>query len=462
MARSCGEKYMYVSGCRVRTSRVAVEVPGHGLLRVVSGPARPGDGQIHVSELMQYGPVQAFVEVPGGSPMRLQLDPVRATGPGRHDFDPSAVPAAERDSYVLTALTCSSYGRVRQHQKDVVRSAARVGDKVWEHPLADEVCTWLARGGPGSVQAQYASALGRPLLADGAVDRRDVAALRLCASEGWGVPEPIRIASGTSLYRTGDRVVRVAKPARSAMTAERLVATADLLDRNGVPVPLPLETPHRTPEGDEVTVWEYVATDASQAFPARDVGQILTRVHAIPLAEAAEALYGEPPALAAAAARGRGRVEELARDPKGFDIDADTITSMFNDLEQAFVSVCESEPAVLLHGDMNDGNVLWGAGPTRVCDLEACTQGPWVWDLVNTKLSVARGELDPSVLDDLVAGYGKAPESSPAWAPLCRLRALNTVTFRVMEAAAGSEAGAGAEELVAWMNAGFPGLPEMG
>jgi hypothetical protein len=289
--------------------------------------------------------------------------------------------------------------------------------------------------------------------------------LRRLAAEDYraelGLPElePIRVASGTSLFRSGDTVIRVAAPNRSAMGSPQLAALAELYANRGIPTARSTNTPRETPQGDEMTFWEFVATDPSQPFPAREVGGILADLHRIPLPEAEQALGFPPPPLAAAVARGRKRVDALKQDPKGFEIDGDQLEEMFNSAERDFQEASSREDEVLLHGDLNPGNVLFGAGDVRLCDFEACTRGPWVWDLVNTQIAVAFGTEPASNMSDLVDGYGVDPKTSATWSSLCKLRALNIVTFKVFEAAAGSPAGADAAQWVAWMNGGFPGLP---
>jgi aminoglycoside phosphotransferase (APT) family kinase protein len=281
---------------------------------------------------------------------------------------------------------------------------------------------------------------------------------RIQESAGLEPLSELRVASGTSLFRAGDRVVRVAAPGRSAIGTKQIVELAGLYASYGIPVAAPLAPPTVTPQGDEVSVWEYVPNDPEQAFPARQVGGVLKDLHGIPLASVEEALGFAPPQLGAALSRGRKRLDILSADSQGFEIDMESAQRLFDAAEAAAQAAFEREEEVLLHGDMNPGNVLYGEGDVRLCDFEACTRGPWVWDLVNTQLQTLMGYEPQERMDELVAGYGQNPEDSSAWAPLCTLRAINIVTFKVLEAAAGSPAGDDAAAWVEWMNAGFPGV----
>jgi Ser/Thr protein kinase RdoA (MazF antagonist) len=80
---------------------------------------------------------------------------------------------------------------------------------------------------------------------------------------------------------------------------------------------------------------------------------------------------------------------------------------LFDAAEAAAQAAFEREEEVLLHGDMNPGNVLYGAGDVRLCGFEACTRGPWVRDLANTQLQTLTGHGPQERMDELDATTSK-------------------------------------------------------
>jgi len=267
------------------------------------------------------------------------------------------------------------------------------------------------------------------------------------------------------MYHCGVYAVRIAAPGRSAVTPERLIAASQLLRTHGVAAVASRGGVHYTECGEEITVWEYVPNNASLPFPARLVGQELRRLHSIPLAHAAAVLGEKVPPLAAAGARGWARVRALeSAGLTGGDATGrpGQLSTPFGTIHDAFVAACRASDPVLLHGDLNIGNVLWGVLPGPVlCDFEDLMAGPWAWDLVNVQVTVARGLQPAADLTDLVAGYGANPAACPGWAALCHLRAFNIATWTLTEALAGAGDMTAAWELKAWLNAGFPGLPPL-
>jgi aminoglycoside phosphotransferase (APT) family kinase protein len=214
--------------------------------------------------------------------------------------------------------------------------------------------------------------------------------------------------------------------------------------------------------GDALTVWEFIPSNPSAPYPAHGVGTLLARLHQIPLAEAERALGGPIVTLAATAGRGRARVEMLAQQsnlPGVPGMDPRTLTGRFDAIHAAFTLACAASTPVLLHGDVNPGNVLWGVLPEPVlCDFEALASGPWAWDLVNTQVAVALGKQPATDLDDMAAGYGQHPNACPGWAALCRLRAFNITTWHYAQAVLGTEDLDTAARLMRWLADDFPGL----
>jgi aminoglycoside phosphotransferase (APT) family kinase protein len=297
--------------------------------------------------------------------------------------------------------------------------------------------------------------------ANAKTELRRRAAAHIASRRPGGTTAEIRVSSGTSLFRAGAEVIRVAQPERSAMSSADLVTLADLYSSHGVPVPRPLAPAELTPDGDEVTVWEHVENDPTATFPYRQVGLALRTLHRIPLTAAESALGRLPPYLPEAVSGWiSARMPVLTSGSEEFGFAPGEVGSYAADATSEAAAACRGEPQHLLHGDVSRSNVLYGCDDVRLCDFEACVRGPWVWDLVNTRVQVAVGMAPEAGMEELVEAYGLDPTSSRAWGPLCRLRALDIATFHMHEAILGSEAGREAPVWVSWMRAGFPRLPK--
>lgn len=214
-------------------------------------------------------------------------------------------------------------------------------------------------------------------------------------------------------------------------------------------------------EDDQLTVWQYIEHDPALPYASRELGTAVRSLHDIPV-PAAEAALGKLPVPVDTLARGRGRVEQLeAFGTSETGVPAGVLRAAFDAVEAVVVDVCGEAENVLLHGDLNPGNVLRVTGETPyIIDLEAFAVGPWTWDLINTQMLIADGDLPAETLEETLAGYGRHVRDDPTWAPLCRLRALNVVTWMYLEARAGGAVRPDqARRRVQWFLAGFPGLP---
>lgn len=295
---------------------------------------------------------------------------------------------------------------------------------------------------------------------------RDLDAAAFARTHGMDPPQLLRATLGTALYRCGERVIRISRPERTSGGTGRTLAASGLLCHHGVAAAAAADAVvYRTECGEDVTVWVHVPNDAGRPFPAFQLGQVVRRLHTIPLTVAAAMLGGELPTLTATTARGRARVARLelaAAAGRDTGASAGQLSAAFERLHDAFVVASRASAPVLLHGDLNNGNVLWGVLDHPVlCDFEDLTQGPWAWDLVRTQVEVARGLQPPADLDALIAGYGKDPATCPGWAAMCQWSAFRLTTWYMAEALSGTQDMATARTLMAWFGAGFPGLPAL-
>lgn len=284
-----------------------------------------------------------------------------------------------------------------------------------------------------------------------------------CRRRNLPAPTLVRVASGTSLYRSADLVIRVAAPNRSAMSASRQIAASRLLADHGVRTVTSAGPLQVTDTGEDLTAWHYIDHAPDAPYAGRNLGAQIRALHDIPVHLADDTL-GRLPRLLDAVDRGRRRIGVMELlGPEATGLPKGHLRGLFDQLEDTVTTATRTAPPTLLHGDLNPGNVLHSAQTgTHLIDLEALTVGPWPWDLVNTQLLIADGDIPASALTDTLRGYGRDLADEPAWPALCWFRALGVVTWMVLEARAdGAVSAEKARRRLDWLAAGFPGLPPL-
>jgi len=290
--------------------------------------------------------------------------------------------------------------------------------------------------------------------AQNATVRRALAAHQLAAAAGWANPTLLRETSGTSVFASGPVVIRLAEPGRSSLTSANQAALARTLAAAGVPVTEPVAFPpawtgpllrHELIGDDELGAWRRVEADGT--------------VTATRLARAVTALHQVNPDTLPVAVNGFGvTFERLNAQLAGlahYPLLAAGAAKLAQFLQAAARVVSEAPaPAVLLHGDVNRGNVLPGPDRIVLCDLEGVMTGPALWDLTAPAADLLLGRdpwCDPV---DLLGAYGATP--GQLWSTLVALRGCDSVLFRITEHAAGSPAGKQAPALLARLLAELP------
>jgi hypothetical protein len=138
----------------------------------------------------------------------------------------------------------------------------------------------------------------------------------------------------------------------------RELAVVGALDDLGVPVVPPVDRQVHHAAGLDLSLWEYVAHDATALPPAADVGRLLGELHAamreLPLDLADQRL----PALDDLIMSGRS-VAEVA----------------------AIEAALPARPVQVLHGDANPGNMMQTPRGWVWHDFEETCVGPIEWDL---------------------------------------------------------------------------------
>ena len=242
----------------------------------------------------------------------------------------------------------------------------------------------------GLVTGEHAPHDGAPSQVAAGGASRDEVADAVCAALGGGSTQVLRRTSGTTVAACGDRVVRVAAPSRSAIDLPRLTGLAVALRRCGVHVPEPLAWFYV--DDWEVSTWRRYPDGAAPQF--EKLGRRLAQLHAVDV----QAFAPLPP-FADTLTRGTLRIQRYAAEVPG-------LLDTWSTLVARLATACESREAVL-HGDMNSGNILWGADDVVLCDLEAVCVGPPEWDLAKLVNSLTAAGHSPDAFSRVRAGYGR-------------------------------------------------------
>jgi hypothetical protein len=174
--------------------------------------------------------------------------------------------------------------------------------------------------------------------------------------------------------------------------------------------------PHER-DGLWMTMWEFVAHDASAAPPEpRELGRSLRELH--------EALAGYSGDLAPVSEirDWLARLIDKLRPSQGAD-------RLRSELDALTPVVFESSlPAQAIHGDVSIGNLLRADGRLLWNDLEDVCTGPVEWDVAGLVSSARDRGLGEEFVDELLAGYGYA--DADALTPFLDAHTLYGIVWR--------------------------------
>ena len=265
---------------------------------------------------------------------------------------------------------------------------------------------------------------------------RALIARSLATAAGWETPVLLRASKGTSVFAAGPLVIRLAEPGRSPLNSKQQAAMAVGLAAAGAAVVQPADFPDTWSRlledpnllgADELGLWWRV----ERGYPLTPVA----------LAEAIAAVHRIDPDAMPVAAPGFGVFGRLVAELD--ELGDHPLLAPNAGRVGAFLAAAADEmagtPSVLLHGDVNRGNVLTGPGRVVLCDLEFTMTGPALWDLTGPAGDLLLGrspQCDPIALLDAYDG-----EAGPLWRTVAQLRATSSVLFRIAEYAAGTTLG---------------------
>lgn len=275
------------------------------------------------------------------------------------------------------------------------------------------------------------------------------AARAVLAADGQPAAGARLLALGeNAVFAVGDLVVKVGRATTPPARAEREVAVAAWLARQGVPAVRPAEGGVRLVRGHPVTYWHRLPPAVREA-DAADLAALLRTVHALPrppfplprrdLLDGVERWLRSAGAAVdpADAAFLRGRRDEFAAAVR------------------ALTPVLTPGP---VHGDALPRNVLVGPDGPVLVDLETFADDLREHDLVVMALSLDRYGLDPAQYAAFSAGYGWDVREWEGCAVLRGARETASCAWVAQHAAADPAALAEFRRRVASLRAGDPGV----
>jgi hypothetical protein len=233
-----------------------------------------------------------------------------------------------------------------------------------------------------------------------------------------------------SLWHAGDLAIRVSPP----HDGPDIVGLAELALEHGVPTAEPIVDASATVDGLQVTVWRWLAAiDAPIDWCS--VGTVVRRLHGIGHREVRRAGLHLRTVTDVEGDRIRSRLAQL-------DGHADcAVLSLLSRRADALLAAATERPCgadVLLHGDLNPGNVMTTpAGPVLV-DWELARTGAPEWDHTPLLVHVRRFGVDAGRYEDFVRGYGR-PVDAARTETMCRLRELSITLGQLRRSAFGSQ-----------------------
>jgi aminoglycoside phosphotransferase (APT) family kinase protein len=210
-------------------------------------------------------------------------------------------------------------------------------------------------------------------------------------------------------------MVRVTLTEGLAHRAHDAVAAGRMLAGHGIPAVRPLlGIPNPVQVGRHaVSFWKEVV-DTGSAPTALQLGDLLTRLHRLPVVEGC--LPGWNPITDL-----RSRITDM----HGWNQDdVDFLSRRCDAVESALVALEYPLPAGVIHGDAHLGNmIITPVGPV-LCDLDTACIGPREWDLVPLAVSQLRFGHAVDVHRQLADAYGVDIATWPGYPVLRELREL--------------------------------------
>ena len=171
-------------------------------------------------------------------------------------------------------------------------------------------------------------------------------------------------------------------------------------------------------DGLAISLWEFLPADPARPGAA-EVGAALARLHL-----AAADCPAELGDLTAAREQISEGVDALERESV---LDATAIAALRAGHARLLDRLPAGRPAVVLHGDAHEGNLLAAPDGWRWIDLEETCRGPAEWDLVC--MADQAGPAAPTALRAYAEAAGRPVPTAAELAPFHDLRMLEAVVW---------------------------------
>jgi hypothetical protein len=210
-------------------------------------------------------------------------------------------------------------------------------------------------------------------------------------------------------------MVRVTLIDGLAHRAHVAVAAGRMLAAHGIPAVRPLlgiPNPVHV-DGHAVSFWKEV-TDTGSMPTAAQLGDLLTRLHRLPVADVRLPSWNPVADL-------RSRITDMHGWDRG---DVDFLSRRCDAVESALATLDYPLPPGVIHGDAQLGNVITTPAGPVLCDLDTVCVGPREWDLVPIAVSQLRFGHPVDVYRQLADAYGVDVTTWPGFLVLRELREL--------------------------------------
>lgn len=285
------------------------------------------------------------------------------------------------------------------------------------------------------------------------VDRRmadaelaDEAAARAAGHWGLGAPGLLR-RSMNAIYRSGDVVLRVATPSAPAGNSLEL---ARLLDRVGIPVPVPVRHDVVRHGGASVTAWPYVEA-SGEPIDWSAVGMVVRRVHDLAAVALPTGLPTPSPVVFPWWDFG-SLIADVADQ-----VDEPAIDGIRSTVER-FAGWDRFDEVVVCHGDVHPGNVIQTEGGPVLLDWDLLCLAPRGWDHAPLMTWTERWGGEPGIYEAFADGYGWSARDDRSAEAFAELRLVAAALMRVRAGLADPSARAEAQRRLAYFR-GDPHAP---
>lgn len=231
-------------------------------------------------------------------------------------------------------------------------------------------------------------------------------------------------------------VARISHNDHPGLDARASVAITKWLAGQGVPTTEPLTDYIADIGSDTVTFWHYYPARGPDLPPARELGGILRRLHAI------QDMPFDLPNYSPL----RGLTQTLA-DPRSSSALTADDRHWLGDRAAAQIAAYHQLRSHLghgvVHGDAYTGNLLWGPQHALLGDWDEISIAPRELDLINVYQSVRFGVSNDDDLTGFACAYGWDVRTWDGYADLRAMRDLHTLTGYIRRASRADRVAAG-------------------